>query len=311
LSSGIDKKVMNWRTALYAAKAVVVNLGSRGRAFDIGEHHYDTGNELYKRMLDPRMTYTCGYWNGGAQTLEEAQEAKLDLICKKLRLEPGMRLLDIGGGWGSLTIFAAERYGVEAVNVTVSKEQLALGQQKAEERGVADKVEMRYQDYRAVDDGPYDRIASVGMFEHVGYKNYRDFMEVAYRLLKEEGLFLLHTIGGNKSVKTTDRWIGTYIFPNSMLPSVAQIGAAMEHLFVMEDWHNFGPNYDTTLMEWYKNFHAAWPELEKTGKYDERFMRMWDFYLMSSAASFRVRNIQLWQVLLSKGRIPGGLTRIS
>ncbi|MCA9387901.1 MAG: class I SAM-dependent methyltransferase, partial [Candidatus Andersenbacteria bacterium] len=203
LSSGIDKKVMNWRTALYAAKAVVVNLGSRGRAFDIGEHHYDTGNELYVRMLDPRMTYTCGYWNGGAQTLEEAQEAKLDLICKKLRLEPGMRLLDIGGGWGSLTIFAAERYGVEAVNVTVSKEQLALGQQKAEERGVADKVEMRYQDYRAVDDGPYDRIASVGMFEHVGYKNYRDFMEVAYRLLKEEGLFLLHTIGGNKSVKTT------------------------------------------------------------------------------------------------------------
>ena len=112
-------------------------------------------------------------------------------------------------------------------------------------------------------------------------------------------------------MKTTDRWIGTYIFPNSMLPSVAQIGAAMEHLFVMEDWHNFGPNYDTTLMEWYKNFHAAWPELEKTGKYDERFMRMWDFYLMSSAASFRVRNIQLWQVLLSKGRIPGGLTRIS
>jgi len=292
-TSGIDKQVRSWRTLLFMLAARVKNAQRKSKAFEIGERHYDVGNELYQRMLDPRMVYTCGYWKE-AKTLAAAQEAKLELVCKKMSLEPGMKVLDIGCGWGSFALYAAEHYGVEVVGITVSKEQVAL----ANERGQGLPVTFRLQDYRDVTE-PFDRIVSLGMFEHVGYKNYRTYMEVAHRLLPEEGLFLLHTIGGNHSVHTTDPWIEKYIFPNSMLPSIAQIGTSIEDLFVMEDWHNFGTDYDTTLLEWYANVEQAWPELGD--RYDERFRRMWRFYLLSSAATFRSRNNQLWQIVLSKG----------
>ncbi|MCR4313780.1 MAG: cyclopropane fatty acyl phospholipid synthase [Candidatus Uhrbacteria bacterium] len=301
-ASDIDRRVRNWRTALHVLAARARNAQRKSKAFEIGKKHYDVGNDLYKAMLDPRMTYTCGYWKE-ATDLATAQEAKLDLVCKKIGLTSGMRVLDIGCGWGSFAIYAAQKYDVEVVGVTVSKEQVALTTQ----RGEGLPVEFRLQDYRDVT-GTFDRIVSLGMFEHVGYKNYRTYMEVAHRLLSNEGLFLLHTIGGNRSVHATDPWIEKCIFPNSMLPSIAQIGSSIEGLFVMEDWHNFGTDYDKTLQCWYKNFEAAWPGL--ADHYGERFHRMWRFYLLSSAATFRARNNQLWQVVLSKGGIKDGYQSI-
>ena len=303
LSARLEKKVKNnFGLLLLAAKERIFNSGRKGKAFEIGQQHYDIGNDLYTRMLDKRMTYTCGYWKE-ATTLDEAQEAKLDLVCQKIGLKKGMAVLDIGCGWGSFAIFAAERYGAHVTGVTVSQEQIDLGNKKV--KGLP--VELKYQDYREVK-GTFDRIVSLGMYEHVGYKNYRTFMETAANLLKDNGLFLLHTIGGNTSVKGFDPWIGKYIFTNSMLPSIAQTAKAFEDLFVMEDWHNFGAYYDTTLMHWMKNVDAHWDDLKST--YDDRFYRMWKYYLMASAGSFRSRKNQLWQIVLSKHGIPGGYLSI-
>lgn len=284
------------------AQAILSNMQSKRRAFQIGEEHYDIGNDLYTAMLDKRLTYTCGYWKN-AINLDEAQEAKLDLVCRKLQLKPGQRVLDIGCGWGSFMKFAAEKYGVSCVGVTVSKEQKKLG----ETRSAGLPIEFRLQDYRELNE-KFDHIVSLGMFEHVGYKNYREYMEVAARCLKDDGLFLLHTIGGNTSVHSIDPWIEKYIFPNAMLPSVTQIAEASEGLFVMEDWHNFSVDYDKTLMAWFERFTAAWPSLKDT--YDERFRRMWTYYLLSCAATFRARKNQLWQVVFSKHGVLGGYTSV-
>lgn len=286
-----------------AALALITNRQSKDRAFMVGQAHYDLGNDLYQAMLDQRLTYTCGYWKD-AKTLDEAQEAKLDLICKKIGLKAGQRVLDIGCGWGSFAGYAAEKYGAKVVGITVSKEQLEL----AKERCKGLDVEFRLQDYREVNE-QFDHIISIGMFEHVGYKNYRTYFKIVNRCLKDNGIFLLHTIGGSFSVKKTDAWIEKYIFPNGMLPSIAQIGKSIEKLFEMEDWHNFGPYYDRTLMAWYHNVEANWSELSK--RYDERFHRMWSFYLLSCAGMFRARSIHLWQIVLSKEGIKGGYQRIS
>jgi cyclopropane-fatty-acyl-phospholipid synthase len=221
------------------------------------------------------------------------------MVCRKLELKPGMRVLDIGCGWGGMAQFAAQNYGVEVIGITISKEQAAL----ARERCAGLPIEIRLQDYRNLSE-TFDRILSLGMFEHVGYKNYRTFMKKVRSLLKEDGLFLLHTIGVNRSQKTIDSWIQKYIFPNAVLPSAKQITAAVEGVFVLEDWHNFGADYDKTLMHWYKNFHSNWHTLKK--KYDERFFRMWKYYLLSCAGSFRARSNQLWQIVLSPRGIPGG-----
>ncbi len=301
LSHGIAKRIQPLRLIFHALRVRLLNLQSTRRSWQVGEAHYDIGNDLYQAMLDRRMTYTCGYW-AEAQTLEEAQEAKLDLICRKLQLEPGMRMLDIGCGWGSLMQFAAERYGVECVGLTVSKEQAALGAERC--KGLP--VEFRVQDYREFDE-KFDRIASIGMFEHVGRKNHRVYMEMANRCLTDEGLFLLHTIGKLRTDSTPDAWIDKYIFPNGDLPSMAQIGAATEELFVIEDVHNFGADYDRTLMAWHANFEAAWPRLRH--RYDHRFYRMWRYYLLSCAGAFRARDIQLWQIVMSKNGVPGGYRR--
>ncbi|MBP6942803.1 MAG: cyclopropane fatty acyl phospholipid synthase [Candidatus Buchananbacteria bacterium] len=284
------------------ARDVVLNPQAGRRSFKVGEQHYDTGNDLYRAMLDKRLTYTCGYWKD-ATTLDEAQEAKLDLICRKLGLKAGDRVLDIGCGWGSFMKFAAEKYGVSCVGVTVSKEQVALGQELCQ--GLP--VEFRLTDYRAVNE-KFDHIVSVGMFEHVGTKNYKTYFEVARRCLKPEGLFLLHTIGSNRSRRTSDRWLDKYIFPNSILPSIAQIGKASEKHFIIEDLHNFSAYYDKTLMAWHANFEAAWPDLKS--QYDERFYRMWRYYLLSCAGLFRARQAQLWQIVLSPHGVKGGYTSI-
>jgi cyclopropane-fatty-acyl-phospholipid synthase len=303
LSFQLERKVkQNLRLLFRLLMSSILNKPSKRKAFQIGEKHYDIGNELFKNMLDKRMVYSCAYWKD-AGSLDEAQEAKLDLICQKLRLQPGMKILDIGCGWGSFAKYAAEKYQVQVIGVTVSKEQVELGNSFC--KGLP--VEIRFQDYRDVND-TFDHVVSLGMFEHVGYKNYRTYMNVVRRCLKDDGLFLLHTIGGNESVTTTDPWIGKYIFPNSMLPSIKQIGRAIEGLFVMEDWHNFSADYDKTLMTWYRNFQKNWDKIRS--KYDKRFYRMWKYYLLSCAGSFRARKNQLWQIVLSKTGVPGGYIAI-
>jgi cyclopropane-fatty-acyl-phospholipid synthase len=280
----------------------LVNPQRRAKAFEVGQVHYDLGNDLFEAMLDRRMVYTCGYWKSAA-TLDEAQEAKLDLVCRKLGLKEGQHVLDIGCGWGSFLKYAAERYGVRGTGLTVSKEQVELGRRRCE--GLP--VEILLRDYREVD-GRYDHVVSLGMFEHVGVKNYRTFMRVVERSLVPGGLFLLHTIGGNRPVRVTDPWISKYIFPNGMLPTAAQITRAVEEIFVLEDWHAFSLDYDRTLMAWHENFTHAWPRLN--GRYDDRFYRMWTYYLLISAGSFRAHRNQLWQVVYSKGGFPGGYASV-
>ncbi len=303
LRSEAENNVKKNMTLLFPVLlARMFNMQSKARAFQIGERHYDLGNELFKNMLDNRMVYSCAYWKN-AQTLDEAQEAKLELICQKLGLQAGMKILDIGCGWGSLLKYAAEKYRVQGVGITVSKEQVELG--KTICKGLP--VEIRLQDYRNVVE-KFDHIVSVGMIEHVGYKNYRTYMEIVNRCLNEDGLFLLHTIGGSRSVKSVDPWINNYIFPNGMLPSIKQLGNAIEGLFVMEDWHNFSADYDKTLMAWHTNLESRWNEIRSN--YDERFHRMWVYYLLSCAGAFRARRNQLWQIVLSKKGVHGGYKSI-
>ena len=299
LRTQLDKKIRrSWPTLLKLAMARVVNLQSQRRAFIIGKRHYDLGNDLFLNMLDKRVNYSCAYWEN-ATTLDEAQEKKLNLLCRKLYLQRGMRVLDIGCGWGAFGKYAAEHYGVSVVGVTVSQQQMKLGRKLCE--GLP--VEFRLMDYRDLE-GSFDRIVSVGMIEHVGYKNYRTFFDVIDKCLKNDGLFLLHTIGANQSSTSVNAWTDKYIFPSGMLPSVAQLANTFEDLFVMEDWHSFGQHYDRTLMTWYQNFTANWEKIKD--RYDERFYRMWKFYLLSSAGSFRARHIQLWQAVLSKHGMAGG-----
>jgi len=244
-------------------------------------------------MLDEHMQYSCGYWKD-ATTLSEAQNAKLKLICEKLQLKPGMKLLDIGCGWGGLAEFAARYYGVSVFGVTISAEQQKMAQQRCEGLDVT----ILLQDYRDLHE-QFDRIVSVGMFEHVGPKNYATYFDVVDRNLKPQGLFLLHSIGSNKTDDKVDPWINKYIFPNGRLPSVCQIAAASEPHFVMEDWHNFGADYDKTLMAWAERFHDSWPEISQ--RYGERFYRMFNYYLKACAGAFRARDIQLWQIVFSRG----------
>ncbi|MEX0918474.1 MAG: cyclopropane fatty acyl phospholipid synthase [Candidatus Paceibacterota bacterium] len=303
LSADLGRKIVpSLQLLSEVIKSRILNPQRKSKAFEIGEQHYDVGNDLYSKMLDGRMTYTCGYWKDldqVSENLDKAQEAKLDLVCRKIGLKKGDRVLDIGCGWGSFAKFAAEKYGAEVVGITISKEQIELGREMC--KGLP--VDLWLMDYRDVKE-EFDHIVSLGMFEHVGQKNYREYMEIAHKCLKDGGFFLLHTIGGNRSVISADPWIGKYIFTNSMLPSIKQVGESTEGLFIMEDWHNFSFYYYPTLLAWFHNFEKAWPNLKD--KYGDRFYRMWKYYLMASAGSFKSRKNQLWQVVLSKNGVPGG-----
>ncbi len=291
LRAGLHQRVRSWADLASTLKAKALNLQTTRRAQEVGRRHYDIGNELYLCMLDRRMIYSCAYWEN-ADTLDAAQEAKLDLVCRKLALEPDMRVLDIGCGWGGAAKFAAERYGVSVVGVTISHEQAEVARQTC--RGLP--IEIRLEDYRRIR-GRFDRIYSIGMFEHVGFKNYRTYMRVVSRCLEPDGLFLLHTIGSNVSDTCGNPWVERHIFPNSMLPSCRQISAAIEGCLMYEDWHRFGQDYDRTLMQWWENFDRHWSGLRS--RYDERFYRMWRYYLLSFAGAFRAGHNQLWQIVLS------------
>ena len=305
LEAHLEDQVSRRRLILLYIANRLFNRQNRARAWQVGRRHYDLGNDLFAAMLDSRMTYSCGYW-ATANTLEEAQRAKLDLVCRKLGLRPGMRLLDIGCGWGSLLRFAAEHYGARCVGLTISQEQAA----HARECCAGLPVEIHLQDYRdfgVADEQCFDRIASIGMFEHVGHKNLAAYFAAARRWVRPDGLFLLHTIGKVGRRGVVDPWMDRYIFPNHELQSLADIATMCEGQFVIEDVENFGADYDRTLMSWHARLESARPSLGP--HYDECFYRMMRYYLLASAAVFRSRTSQLWQLVLSPQGVAGGYRR--
>lgn len=288
----------SYKDLLRVASSKLINFQSHKRAWIVGKEHYDLGNDLFSEMLDPWMLYSCAYWKN-ATNLDAAQENKLKLICEKLQLKEGMSLLDIGCGWGGLSEYAARNYNVKVTGITISNEQRKLAQKRCADLD----VEILLMDYRDLNK-KFDRIVSVGMFEHVGPKNYKNFFDVVTRCLVKEGVFLLHTIGSNRTDASVDPWINKYIFPNGCIPSLGQISLASEKSFIIEDLHNFGSDYDLTLMAWYRRFYSSWPKL--SDKYSERFKRMFTFYLNACAGAFRARDLQLWQICFTKG-LKGGI----
>jgi cyclopropane-fatty-acyl-phospholipid synthase len=295
----VPARLGSFGAAWLALKGRIFNRQAESRSGKVAETHYDLGNDIYEAMLDRRMQYTCGYWKD-ARHLDEAQENKLHLISRKIRLTPGMNVLELGGGFGGLAYFLATAYGCRVVSYNISKEQVRYGRELC--KGLP--VRFVEKDYREAihESEQFDRVVAIGLCEHIGHKNYRPFLALVHGRLRDGGMFLLHTIGGNQSFTSVDPWTDKYIFPNGMFPSITQLGKAMERLWVVEDWHNFGPDYDKTLLAWWDNFERAWPSLRI--KYGDRFYRMWKFYIMSSAGSFRARKLQLWQIVLSKGDIP-------
>ncbi len=287
-----DKLRPHVSTIVEIALAGVINFHSKNHRPIAEANHYDLEDDFFKSMLDPSMQYSCAYFQE-TDDLEVAQRLKMALICKKLGLKAGMRLLDIGCGWGGLAKYAAEAYGCTVTGITISKNQKAYAEQTC--KGLP--VDIRLQDYREIEE-PFDRIVSVGMLEHVGYKNYRRYMEAAQRCLKNDGLFLCHTIAANRSTKSCDPWITHYIFPNSMLPSAAQVLKASEDLFILEDVQNLAPHYVLTLRKWREAFENSSNRFDS--RYGDQFIRMWRFYLLSCAGSFRARSLQVFQFMFSK-----------
>jgi cyclopropane-fatty-acyl-phospholipid synthase len=272
--------------------ALFVNQQTRRRARKVGRVHYDLSNDFFEAMLDPNMQYSCALFGEG-DDLGAAQLRKMDWICQKLRLRPGLRLLDIGCGWGGLARHAALRYGCHAVGITISQEQFQYAKRWC--RGL--DVEIQLRDYREVTER-FDRVVSIGMVEHVGPKNYRAYFQAAARSLSADGLFLCQAICGNVSSFQFDPWIKRYIFPNSLLPSAARLARAAEGVFILEAIKNIGLNYDRTLLAWEENFQRSWSRF--ANRHGERFRRMWRFYLLSCAGAFRARTLQVFSILFSK-----------
>ena len=282
----------NFKFLYEILRARFVNLQSKSRAFLVGQHHYDAGQDVFSSMLDKEMMYSCAYWEH-AHDLDKAQLDKMELICRKLELKPGENLLEIGCGWGGFAHYASQNYGVKVTAITISQEQYRIARQKCG----AKNVEILFSDYRDLK-GRFNKIVSIGMFEHVGEKNYQEYFSVVSKLLDDNGIFLLHTIGSDVTTLRTDPWIEKYIFPNGKIPSIGEIGIASEGHFIMEDLQNIGLDYEKTLLAWYQKFINSWPSL--SGKYDSVFYRMWSYYLLGCAAYFKSRQGQLWQLVFTK-----------
>lgn len=297
-----DVFARNWKLRLDHLKKVLLDRQRGRRSMAVAERHYDLGNEFFARMLGPTMAYSCAYWRD-ADNLDEAQRNKMDLCCRKLDLKEGDRLLDVGCGWGSMMKYAAENYGCEVIGITISEQQCEYAERITKDLPVEVRL-LNYRDARPDDLGTFDKVVSIGMFEHVGKPNYRSFMQFIDRVLAPDGLFLLHTIGRIADVQ--DRWIGRYIFPNSYLPELKDLADAIANIFVLEDVQNIGANYDKTMLAWHRNFE----QFAKEGLAEEnpRFYRMWRYYLLTGAGSFRLRKKRaaVWQLVLSKGGVPLG-----
>lgn len=286
------------KARLFELAGRVLNLQTIGRSKAVANLHYNMDNALFASMLGKTMAYTCGYWENH-DSLDAAQDAKHDLICRKLKLSASDHVLELGCGWGAFAKFAATHYGCRISAVNIATQQVAF----AKEYCAGLPVTLYCADYR--DHSIYnpkghvfDKVVSVGLCEHIGWKNYAEFSALVASQLHPEGLFLLHTIGSDLSVTRVNAWTDKYIFPNGMLPSMVQLCRAFEEHFIIEDWHNFGADYDPTLMAWLRNFETSWPDHRK--KYDDVFYRMWRYYLTSSAGFFRAHRGQLWHAVLSR-----------
>jgi len=295
LAANLNHRVVPTSAKLTILRSRLFNLQTKLGSKKVIERHYELSPAVFMSFLDPYNQYTCGYFEN-TDDLDQAQENKLDLICRKLMLTPQDRVLDIGCGWGGFAKFAAERYGCRVTGITISDQQLEYARQFCQ--GLP--VTIVKSDYRDFAETGFDKVLVCGMIEHVGYRNYRRLMQVVHNSLKDDGLFLLHTIGRHTSGTSSDPWLAKYIFPNSMVPSARQLTVAAERLFVLNDWHSFGTHYDPTLMAWHRNFVDNWESIRH--EYDDRFYRMWIYYLRMCAGAFRCNKKQLWQIVLAKKR---------
>ncbi len=272
-------------------------------------HHYDLSAEMYRLFLDDDMQYSCAYFENGDETLEEAQEKKKRHIAAKLKLEDGQRILDIGCGWGGMALYLAQLANVEVLGVTLSKEQHRVATERAKDLGLSDRVKFELRDYREVTER-FDRIVSVGMFEHVGVSRYDEFFGKVYSLLQDDGLAVLHSIGHMSPPSVASPWLRKYIFPGAYSPAMSETFAATErqHLWV-SDVEVLRVHYADTLLEWNKRFQENRSRIAEL--YDERFCRMWEFYLLSAETMFRTGAQMVFHMQLARTRDAAGLTRDS
>ena len=264
-------------------------------------HHYDVGNDFYRLVLGPSMVYSCAVWSDESKSLEEAQEEKLDLVCRKLGLQPGQRLLDVGCGWGSFALHAAERYGVTVVGITISTEQAELVRKRVAEAGLTDRVEIRVQDYRDIDDGPYDAISSIGMSEHVGREQLDHYVSQLHGLLRPGGRMLNHAISWNAgpTEDDPDSFLPRYVFPDGQMLSLSEVMTALEGGgFEVLDVEALRRHYALTLRAWVKNLEEQWDEAVRLTS--EGRARVWRLYMASSALGFEGGLTGVNQVLVQK-----------
>lgn len=290
-----------FQTDKKALKKLIFSSNSKKNQKQEVSSHYDIGNDFYKLWLDESLSYPCAYFASDKDTLFEAQNNKIERILKKLDLKPGMELLDIGCGWGSLLIHAAKEYGVSGKGITLSEEQYKSFKQRIEDEGLSDRLSVEILDYRDLPkkEWTFDRVVSVGMIEHVGRDNYNRFMSCVDSVLKPHGLFLLHYISALKEYPG-DAWIKKYIFPGGMLPSLREIiNLCSDYNFYTLDVESLRRHYNRTLLNWDKNFNEHRAEIEKM--MGTEFTRMWDLYLCACAAAFNNGIIDLHQILISKG----------
>lgn len=272
--------------------ATLLNQQTPLGSLQVARRHYDLGNDLFLAFLGARKNYSCGYFDE-THDLDVAQTQKLELLCRKLRLAPGERLLDIGGGWGEFARYAAQHHGVRVTSINISDEQLRFAREYC--RGL--DVELVRCDYRDMA-GRFDKVAAIAMFTHVGYRNYRAFFHKVHELLDPDGVFVMEGIWGSVATKTLDAWMEKHIFPRSQLPSAAQTFSASEGLFSVEHLHNFGHAYAKTLRAWKQNLERAWPSLR--ARYDDAVLRVFQYYFQMCAGYFRARAVHNWQLVYTK-----------
>ena len=271
------------------------------------KHHYNLDEELFSGFLDEDMHYSCAYFGEGVQSLEDAQQSKCRHLMQKLRLSPGDHVLDIGCGWGSLAMYLAENADVNVTGITLSDAQVEVARRRSHERNLQDKVDFNLQDYRT-HDGKYDAIVSVGMFEHVGRRNFRTYFKKVYEMLKDDGIAVIHTIGNYTYPQATNPWIERYIFPGGYIPSLSEVMRAIELAgLVTSDIEVWRRHYARTLEQWNERFQRIRERIKQ--KYDERFCRMWEFYLSACQSAFEESDLVVYQIQLGLKNDTVPLTR--